>query len=216
MKEQVMVEQLKSVLEQILADSDLHARWLNTFSYLEYVGFRKIVKSQPAENVTADLLAHALEEGRHAFLLKRAAIKVGGPSYDRYIESTFLAGNAARSYFQCVDQFCHASLERDKFAVDKASLNYLYVTWLVEVRALEVYSLYQQLAVQCGMSFGLKGLLAEEERHLSAVESELALRDPKFAERADEYRRVEQHLYQTYLANLAQEVTQFSSVSPSV
>ena len=39
---------LEGLISQIVADPALHARWLNTFSYLEYVGFRKIVKSQRA------------------------------------------------------------------------------------------------------------------------------------------------------------------------
>lgn len=36
---------LEDLVERIVADPALHARWLNTFSYLEYVGIRKIVKS---------------------------------------------------------------------------------------------------------------------------------------------------------------------------
>jgi len=41
---------LEGLISQIVADPALHARWLNTFSYLEYVGFRKILKSQRQGN----------------------------------------------------------------------------------------------------------------------------------------------------------------------
>jgi hypothetical protein len=53
-------DRLESLIGAVVADPALHARWLNTFSYLEYVGFRKIVKSQRAEVLTAAILGHAL------------------------------------------------------------------------------------------------------------------------------------------------------------
>ena len=59
-------DRLESLIGAVVADRALHARWLNTFSYLEYVGFRKIVKSQRAEGLTAAILGHACEEARHA------------------------------------------------------------------------------------------------------------------------------------------------------
>jgi SPX domain protein involved in polyphosphate accumulation len=43
---------LEKCLAKILEDPNLHASWLNTFSYLEYVGFRKIVKSQDSESMS--------------------------------------------------------------------------------------------------------------------------------------------------------------------
>ena len=56
-----------------MRNPNLHARWLNMFSYLEYIGFRKIVKSQGAENLSLETLGHAVEEGRHALMLKKFA-----------------------------------------------------------------------------------------------------------------------------------------------
>ena len=55
-------DRLEDLIGAIVADPALHARWLNTFSYLEYVGFRKIVKSQRAEVLTAAILGHACEK----------------------------------------------------------------------------------------------------------------------------------------------------------
>src|ERR1700730_12813184 len=71
-------DRLEDLIGAIVPDPALHARWLNTFSYLEYVGFRKIVKSQLAEVLAAAILGHACEEGRHALGLKKLAIKLGG------------------------------------------------------------------------------------------------------------------------------------------
>jgi hypothetical protein len=62
----IMLEQnpIETAIAAIVVDKKLHARWLNTFSYLEYIGFRKIVKSQMAEALTNKVISHALEEGR--------------------------------------------------------------------------------------------------------------------------------------------------------
>ena len=83
-------DRLASLMPIVIKDDQLHARWLNTFSYLEYVGFRKIIKSQRADVLSRAFLNHALEEGGHAFLLKNMAVKVGGKDFDFYTPETML------------------------------------------------------------------------------------------------------------------------------
>ena len=99
-------DRLEDLIGAIVADPALHARWLNTFSYLEYVGFRKIVKSQRAEALTAAILGHACEEGRHALGLKKLAVKLGGSAFDSYAPEALLCGEEAEAYFQELDQSC--------------------------------------------------------------------------------------------------------------
>jgi hypothetical protein len=96
---------LEDLVERIVADPALHARWLNTFSYLEYVGFRKIVKSQRAEVLTAAILGHACEEGRHALGLKKLAIKLGGARFDSYAPETLLRGEGRKPIFRTSTSF---------------------------------------------------------------------------------------------------------------
>ena len=91
-------DRLEAVIGIVMQDDHIHARWLNTFSFLEYIGFRKIVKSQRAEVLNRSLLVHALEEGRHALLLKKLAVKLGGSKFDFYRpEGGGLGGNGARA-----------------------------------------------------------------------------------------------------------------------
>ena len=99
-------DRLEDLIGAIVADPALHARWLNTLSYLEYVGFRKIVKSQRAEVLTAAILGHACEEGRHALGLKKLAIKLGGVQFDSYAPEVLLCGEEAAAYFQGLDKAC--------------------------------------------------------------------------------------------------------------
>jgi hypothetical protein len=129
---------LEKLVGRIATDHSLHARWLNTFSFLEYIGFRKIVKSQRAEALDAAILGHACEEGRHALGLKKLAIKLGGPEFDSYLPETLLCGEEAKNYFQELDKRCDDAFVHRSDA-ERARLTYGYVTWLVERRALDVY-----------------------------------------------------------------------------
>jgi hypothetical protein len=193
---------LKGLISQIVTDPALHARWLNTFSYLEYVGFRKIVKSQRAEVLTAAILGHACEEGRHALGLKKLALKLGGAAFDSYAPEVLLCGEEAESYFQELDQFCD-EVFADRTTDERVKLAYGYVTWLVERRALDVYGLYKSALGDSEIARKLGGLLAEETKHLTDIEALLQAADPGFAARSKEFEAVEKSLYEAFLAALS-------------
>jgi hypothetical protein len=205
---------LEDLVERIVADPALRARWLNTFSYLEYVG-RKIVKSQRAEVLTALILGHACEEGRHALGLKKLAIKQGGARFDSYAPETLLRGEEAEAYFQDLDQFCDEAFA-DRLPEERAKLAYGYVTWLVERRALDVYGIYKKALGESEIARKLGSLLAEETKHLADVEALLQAADPGFSARSKEFEAVESSLYQTFIDALTKELSQSSQVAAAV
>lgn len=210
-----MGDKLAILLTGIVSDSDLHAKWLNTFSYLEYIGFRKIVKSQGGDRLDAETLAHAVEEGRHALLLKKLALKTGGSKYNTYALDALLCGAEAEGYFQTLDNACESQVRFQAPNQDCVRLTYLYVTWLVELRALSVYGLYQEALRAAGIPAPLNGLLAEEDKHLGAVERELFALDPDFAERAAKLKEMEASLYQDFLFALARDLAPPERVLPA-
>lgn len=195
-------DRLEAIVAIVMNDDHLHARWLNTFSFLEYIGFRKIVKSQRAEILNRSLLMHALEEGRHALLLKKLAVKLGGTAFDLYGPETLICPEAAKAYFQDLDHGCEA-----KFAhlgdLERSKLVYLYVTWLIERRALDVYGRYKKVLGQSDLAPKLNALLAEEVGHLRAVEAGIAEGDPEHAARSAEFEALEAGLYETFIDALA-------------
>jgi len=206
---------LEGLISQIVADPALHARWLNTFSYLEYVGFRKILKSQRAEVLTTAILTHACEEGRHALGLKKLAVKLGGAGFDSYAPQVLLCGEEAEAYFQDLDQFCDEAFA-DRPADERVRLAYGYVTWLVERRALDVYGLYKSALGDSEIARKLSSLLAEETKHLSDIEALLQAADPAFSTRSKEFEAVENSLYEVFLAALSQALAQESPVKVAV
>ncbi len=197
-------DRLAAVIAAVVTDDHVHARFLNTFSFLEYIGFRKIVKSQRAEVLNRSLLMHALEEGRHALLLKKLAVKLGGQAFDFYRAETMFCPEAAKTYFQQLDHQCDA-----RFAqlgdLERSKLVYLYVTWLIERRALDVYGCYRDILGSSDLAPKLSALLAEEVGHLRAVEAGIAAGDPQHATRSAQFEALEAALYRDFVAAMARE-----------
>jgi hypothetical protein len=208
-------DRLESLIGAVVADPALHARWLNTFSYLEYVGFRKIVKSQRTEVLTAAILGHACEEGRHALGLKKLAIKLGGAQFDSYTPEVLLCGEEAEAYFQDLDKACDEAFA-DRSNEERAKLTYCYVTWLVERRALDVYGIYKKALGDSDIARKLGGLLAEETKHLADVEALLRAGDPEFSTRSKEFEAVEATLYQNFINALSRELARDAAIAAAV
>lgn len=199
-----MSTELSHLLGIIVSDSQLHARFINTFSYLEYLGFRKIVKSQHSEEIDSVVLTHAIEEARHALKLKRYAIKLGGTNFQRYAEDAMLCRKEAEIYFKFLDESVCKSLQ--SFTKKEISrLTYLYVTLLVEIRALGIYTEYNKLAGSASSPF--VGILAEEKNHLSVVEAELKSLDRDMAIRLQEFQPIEGKLYELFVRALRSEIS---------
>jgi hypothetical protein len=207
-------DRLESLIGAVVADSALHAGWLNTFSYLEYVGFRKIVKSQRAEVLTAAILGHACEEGRHALGLKKLAIKLGGAQFDSYAPEVLLCGEEAEAYFQDLDKACDEAFA-DRSNEERAKL-YCYVTWLVERRALDVYGIYKKALGDSEIARKLGGLLAEETKHLADVKALLRAGGPEFSTRSNKFEAVEATLYQNFINALTREFARDAAIAAAV
>ena len=182
---------LEAAVGAIVADAGLHARWLNTFSYLEYVGFRKIVKSQRAEALTAEILNHALEEGRHALGLKNIALKIGGETFATYAPANMLCGDEAEDYFQNLDAACDA-IFADRPDAQRVKLVYCYVTWLIERRAcfrtarlsISVASVFATSIRRTCRTVGMPASCSRKRRELCCAETylralETAQRSPR-------------------------------------
>lgn len=155
---------MRRLLISIVNDPQIYARFLNTVSLLEYMGARKILKSQRQEVLTEKLLDHAAEEIRHAQVLKRAAKKLAPKICDTYAPESLLCGQQAQAYFQTVD---HAAA--DTLGITNPSHAYLYTTWLIEVRALKFYTAWEDILRQIGQRSVFRGILKEEEKHLQEI-----------------------------------------------
>jgi hypothetical protein len=163
-------------LETICANVELHARFLNTLSLLEHIGSRKIMLARGAVR-DRHMLQHLAEETRHAFYFKRSAEKLAQRSLD-YSERCMLAGAAARFYMGRLDAHITSELRAGADA-----LPYIYMSLIIEDRAVWAYRIYQRVleSADCGIS--LKPVLAEENLHLDAMLTRIEQKDRQASDR---------------------------------
>ena len=107
-------EDIKAFLQQVVSHPLLHAKWLNTLSFLEHIGSRKIIKSQNSHTLNYVILQHISEETRHALFFKALIHKVNPKSCPTFEPQYLLAGDEAEDYFQSIDRYAEKDLSLNK------------------------------------------------------------------------------------------------------
>jgi len=198
---------LTILLKSIVQDNVLHAKWLNTLSFLENCGARKIAACEHPTLVKEEMLKHAAEEFRHAHHLKRQIERIPSPcSMETYCSAYLLGIPATRHYLSSLDiqtsrylKACHLS----KAAIKEAA--YLLVTYAIELRASELYPIYDQALKEAGSKVAVKSILLEEKEHLHEMQEGLKLLPSGFAH-AQHVCHLEGQLCRNWLHSLKEEV----------
>lgn len=198
----MMDAQTKSLIQKIVLTPENHARWLNTLSFLEHIGSRKIIKSQKSEKLDLMVLEHIAEETRHAFYIKKLAQKISPDTCPTYEEDYLLAGNNAEKYFQQLDQKISEILSRQYAGQGISLLTYLYVTLLVEERAIGVYRVYETVLEENHFAISVKPILAEEQRHLKQMRELLSEYDAHYEVNHKQFQDIECTFYHLLMEQL--------------
>ena len=196
------------LLTEIVSDNDKHVRWLNTLSLMENSGARKISASEHKKDVTLIILKHAAEEHRHAYYLKKQISKLSIDACPTYADQYLLASSDSRYYLNILDVFVCKYLKTTlnlsgnelKFAA------YLLVTYAIEVRADELYPVYQQVLDQTGSKVNVKSIILEEEGHLEEMLVQLKNFSPDWQQHADKAVEFETRLFKDWLKSLEKEI----------
>src|SRR5437899_9916061 len=96
-------EALHRFLPLIIPSRELHAKWLNTLSFLENCGARKIAACEHPTLVKEEMLKHAAEEFRHAHYLKRQIPRIWTRPMETYSLDSMLGGIATLHYLNALD-----------------------------------------------------------------------------------------------------------------
>ena len=167
--------ELSTILPNIIADKQLHARWLNTLSLMENTGARKISASEDPVTVTYIILKHAAEEHRHAFYLKKQIEKTENGLCPTYAGEYLLAPASSKYYLNQLDidvcRYLKSELKLTGRELRFAA--YLLVTYAIEVRADELYPIYQDALDNAGSKVNVKSIILEEEGHLEEMINQL-------------------------------------------
>lgn len=206
---------LEGLFRRIAKRPALHAKFLNTIAMLEYIGARKIMKSQRADMFDMDLLSHVSEETRHAWLVKRMAMKIDPVAAATWSEEHTLCRREAERYIQTLDRAAEDEL---KSCGDFASIqqpttdshvNYLYTSLLIEERAEVFYGTYVLVLEEYGMAGTLKVIIKDEAKHLQHMVDNITELDVLAAQRLPALREVEKKAFSQFEKSLWTAVESF-------
>jgi hypothetical protein len=193
-------ERQAALLDRIINRPGDHARLLNTFSRMEYVGVRKMVKSRRSQHLDLDGLQHMLDETIHALRLKKAALALAADknTIDTYSADDTLAGDAGEAYLQAVDHAAEATLS-DLGEEARAEVNYLLSSAAIEVRAEAFYPLYEERLRAHGVPVSVAAILRDEDRHLAEMAARLETTLPGWRARLEAVLDAEARFFSTFL-----------------
>ena len=190
------------LLRTIASKPSTHARFLNTVSMLEYIGARKIMKSQQADEMDMELLTHVSDESRPAWLVKRLAWQRERESTRTYAPECLLCGAEGEAYIQELDaavkeELAGCGVEGDS-PQSSGWLNYLYTSLLIEERAEHFYADYAVVLQEHKLGGALKALIKDETKHLIQMARRIKEVDPRGEERLSRLRVVEKRGFQAF------------------
>jgi len=200
--------ELKSLFTHIVNNDTVHARWLNTLSLMENTGARKISASEDPATVTYIILKHAAEEHRHAFYLKKQIEKIEGVALPTYAPEYLLAATHSKRYFNQLDiDVCRYI--KEKLALTGTELRfaaYLLVTYAIEVRADELYPVYQEVLTDASSKVNVKSIILEEEGHLEEMLNQLQQFSADWQVHADKAVAIETRLFNAWVSQVGAEL----------
>jgi hypothetical protein len=196
-----LVVRTRTLLERVIAEPARHGRLINTLSLLEHMGSHKIMATQHSAGIDQATLKHVAEEAQHAYFMKRQAEKTMARRLE-YVAEDLLAPAAARMYFQRLESAMVRTLGRRR----DPRAAYLYMSMIVEFRALWFYELYQAVLQKARHAFSLKRVLGEERAHLVDMADRLHAIGDSAGIHTAEFLRVEKLLFARLLRGFEQAV----------
>lgn len=205
--------ELQQLIKDIVKDTDAHCRWLNTLSIMENTGARKISACEHKTDVTLIVLKHAAEEHRHAYYLKKQIGKLAETGYETYADEHLVAPFDSRFYLNKLDvevcKYLKAELGLSGYELKFAA--YLLVTYAIEVRADELYPVYQQALDEIKSKVNVKSIILEEEGHLEEMLAQLKNFSPEWERHAQKAVDIESQLFTNWVSALSKEIETVNS-----
>lgn len=161
----------REFISNIVRSDRVHGKWLNTLSYLENCGARKIARCEHPTKVKEEVLKHAAEEFRHAHYLKKQIKRVSDEIED-YSLRNILGGIYTLHYINALDVQAsrYLSSEVGLASAQLKEAAYILVTYAIELRAAELYPIYDQCLRMVSSQVTVKSILLEEKEHLLEME----------------------------------------------
>lgn len=195
---------LESFLEEVTPSPQKNYLWLRSLSYLEYIGYRKMVKALDYQEVHKGVYHHLTDEIRHSFMLKELAEKTIGdflkpPSLEPLQQ-------IAEDYFQGLDSEVHRWVLQETGA-ENPYLCYLLASYLVEIRAMKVYPMYFSRLSEAPAKYIIQQIIRDETEHLAYLQERMKLLEEFSAFQDSHLTDHEQKLFATFLEEMKEGMT---------
>lgn len=207
-KEDILEQQFMALINKIVASPALHAKWLNSLSFMENAGARKISKYEDPVKTNIIVLKHAAEEARHAYYLKKQIEKLAPTGYPDYSYEYLLAPLTSTQYLYRLDvAACRYIKTKLGFAGRELFHGaYLLVTYAIEVRADHLYGVYQQALTDHKSKVNVKSIITEEEGHLAEMTKMLQDFHPEWETLANDIITTEQALFYDWIEDILRSI----------
>ncbi|MEQ8907338.1 hypothetical protein [Ekhidna sp.] len=199
---------LKELINQIVSSPELHAKWLNSLSMMENTGARKISASEHQHLVDEIVLKHAAEEARHAYYLKSQIKKTGYEGCKTYLSHELLAPIQSFQYLHALDAAISRYLKNElgftgnelKYAA------YLLVTYAIEVRADDLYPVYEEVLKANGSKISVRMIVVEEQGHLEEMIQQMDKFFGNWKQHAVFVESLEQRLFEKWISAIRKTI----------
>ncbi len=204
---------LKFLINQIVSQPVLHAKWLNSLSMMENCGAKKISASEHSQNVDLIVLKHAAEEARHAYYLKSQIGKTNHHGCQTYRTDELLAPIESFQYLHKLDimisrylkDHCDYTGHQLKYA------SYLLVTYAIEVRADELYPIYEEVLKTKKSTISVRMIIAEEKGHLEEMLQQMDSFFKNWTTHGEFALLSEKKLFENWKTSLTREIEEYYS-----
>lgn len=202
--------ELYNLLEKVVQHDTTHAKWLNTLSFMENAGARKISACEHPSEVYLIQLKHAAEEHRHAYYLKKQILKIHPEICKTYQSDELLAATATKQYLHALDiKACRYLQQHFRLLGEQLKYAaYLFVTYAIEVRADELYPVYQDILTKYSSKVMVKSIILEEEGHLEEMIHQLDTFSEDWKLHAEVILDIERLLYNQWIIRISEEIMQ--------
>lgn len=199
---------LKELIDQIVSNPELHAKWLNSLSMMENTGARKISASQHNQLVDEIVLKHAAEEARHAYYLKSQIKKTGFEGCKTYLPHELLAPVHSFQYLHALDTSISRYLKNDlALAGNKLKYAaYLLVTYAIEVRADELYPVYEEVLRARDSKISVRMIVVEEQGHLEEMIQQMDEFFGEWKQHSEFVEKLENQLFEKWIEKVEEMV----------
>ena len=201
-------QQLSKIVNKLVPDNQLHAKWLNSLSMMENTGARKISKYEDPVHANIIVLKHAAEEARHAYYLKKQISKLVKDACPDYSYPYLIAPVESYHYLQQLDvQACrYLKIKLNLAGRELKHGAYLLVTYAIEVRADMLCGIYQEALTSHKSKVNVKSIIAEEEGHLEEMQRMLEVFHPQWQQLAGDMCAVENKLFEIWIKAIAEVI----------